>query len=248
MPQPGVTSAKGLGSGPGKPPQKSAEWSKAHKMVANANSPLAAELFIQMNRCRTDPAGYAEELRSDQAKEALSVVESVPPLEAISTGMTKACLDHVLDLKKVDLAATQDVHTGRDGSTLLERLERYGDCVGDITGELVLVKPAKKAQRPDKSDAAADARAVMTQITEDPTKLTLLMRREWRHVGIGSGVYGKGGRTVVIAFTTEYDANPYASWVDTNVKMRVFGSGLCICFVTPDPIDIKITIPLCTIM
>jgi len=52
---------------------------------------------------------------------------------------------------------------------------------------------------------------------------------------------------VVVAFTTEYDANPYASWVDTNVKMRMFGSGMCICFVTPDPIDIKITIP-CTII
>lgn len=55
-------------------------------------------------------------------------------------------------------------------------------------------------------------------------------------------------RRVVLAFTTEYDANPYASWVDTNVKTRIFGSGICICFVTPDPIDIKITIPLCSVL
>eukprot|EP00962_Isochrysis_galbana_P032595 scaffold10723_cov113-Isochrysis_galbana.AAC.6 len=43
-------------------------------------------------------------------------------------------------------------------------MARYGDCVGDITGELVLVKPAKKAQRPDRSDPVVDARAVMEQV------------------------------------------------------------------------------------
>jgi hypothetical protein len=124
MPQPGVTSAKGLTSDGSKPPQKSADWSAAHKVVANANSPFAAEMFLQMNRCRTDPGGYSEELESAQARAALNAMAPAMPLEAISAGMTKACLDHVLDMKKVDLASAPDIHTGRDGSTPLERLER----------------------------------------------------------------------------------------------------------------------------
>jgi len=124
MPQPGATSAKGLAKGGAKPPLKKADWSATHKLVANANSPFAAELFLQMNRCRTDPAGYSAELVSTQAQDALLVMEPLEPLEYISSGMTKACLDHVMDLKKVDLATATDVHTGRDGSTPLERLER----------------------------------------------------------------------------------------------------------------------------
>eukprot|EP00962_Isochrysis_galbana_P032596 scaffold10723_cov113-Isochrysis_galbana.AAC.7 len=124
MPQPGATSARGLTSDGSKPPQKSADWSAAHKVVANANSPFAAEMFLQINRCRTDPTGYSEGLSSAQVRDALNAMAPVMPLEAISAGMTKACLDHVLDMKKVDLATAQDVHTGCDKSTPLERLER----------------------------------------------------------------------------------------------------------------------------
>uniref|UniRef100_A0A6T0BJZ7 SCP domain-containing protein n=1 Tax=Emiliania huxleyi TaxID=2903 RepID=A0A6T0BJZ7_EMIHU len=208
MPQPGVMGASGLSEGGAKPPLKKPDWNKGHLRVANANSPFAAELFLQMNRARSDPVTYADEMYSETAKETLLKQNPAPPLQLISSGMTKACLDHVQDMKKVDLLTVQDVHTGRDGSNPLARMERYGDCVGDVAAEMVLLKPAKKAERPDKADVAADVRAVMTQMIEDPGKLEILFRSDWRASGIGSGMYGKGGRMVVCTFTTEFDDNP----------------------------------------
>uniref|UniRef100_A0A7S3RRE4 Uncharacterized protein n=1 Tax=Emiliania huxleyi TaxID=2903 RepID=A0A7S3RRE4_EMIHU len=185
MPQPGVMGASGLSEGGAKPPLKKPDWNKGHLRVANANSPFAAELFLQMNRARSDPVTYADEMYSETAKETLLKQNPAPPLQLISSGMTKACLDHVQDMKKVDLLTVQDVHTGRDGSNPLARMERcaargceggqsaaaphatapaprrYGDCVGDVAAEMVLLKPAKKAEvrpprrgRPARSGAA----------------------------------------------------------------------------------------------
>ena len=170
MPQPGVMGSRGLSEGGAKPPLKKPDWNKGHLRVANANSPFAAELFLQMNRARSDPVTYADEMYSETAKETLLKQNPAPPLQLISSGMTKACLDHVQDMKKVDLLTVQDVHTGRDGSNPLARMERcaargceggqsaaaphatapaprrYGDCVGDVAAEMVLLKPAKKAE------------------------------------------------------------------------------------------------------
>lgn len=62
MPQVGATSAKGFTASGVKPAQKKANWSAAHKVVANAPNPFAAELYLQMNQCRTDPAAYSTAL------------------------------------------------------------------------------------------------------------------------------------------------------------------------------------------
>ena len=50
-----------------------------------------------------------------------------------------------------------------------------------------------------------------------------------------------------LALSQRGGACRYASWVDVNVKTRVFGAGCCLCFITPEPINIKVTVP-CSIM
>lgn len=264
------------------------EWLPAQRAVANANSPFAAELFLQLNQARVDPLRYATELekdddldfsfglgklkfdlqfRRDRAVRAADTLRSLahadgyddagvgpyrPPLESICAGMTKACLDHIMDVRKVDIsvASERDPHMGKDRSTPHDRAERYGDCRGRCDEVIVFkASPQREADgTPGAGDAVREARSVMRQLIESQSHRAMIFDPDFRDVGIACGPHAFLGTTVCIVLCDDYDPNPYAPYVPQKVKTRIFGNGWFVCLVTPEPIDLKVTLPVCSLM
>ena len=175
-----------------------------------------------------------------------------PPLLCICSGITKACLDHILDVRKRDVSKNSNVdpHIGSDQSTPEDRMDRYGDCSGR-GAEILLFKPSPKRKSdgtPMVVDVVKEVRHVMRQLIEDNERRTMLFDPSWQYAGIASGPHAFLGSTVCIVFCDEFDANPYAPFVPQKVKTRVFGNGWMVCFVSTEPIDLNITLPACTLM
>jgi uncharacterized protein YkwD len=113
-------------------------------------------LLIEINRLRENPKGYVKVLEQykklfkgnkvyrpgettlltkegvapvDEAIEYLKHAPQLPPLYW-SKGLSRAALDHVLDLGHLgDIG-----HSGSDGSSLMDRVRRYGELRG-LVGE-----------------------------------------------------------------------------------------------------------------
>jgi uncharacterized protein YkwD len=129
------------------------DWNDASlNTAANANflSQTEKEIFLEINKLRSNPAKYAEEFIAPLAKyykqklfyypgdkplltregvqalyECVRVLKKQQPLPIIypSSGLTKAATDHVKDQSETGRTG----HTGSDRSGSRERIERYGD-------------------------------------------------------------------------------------------------------------------------
>jgi len=130
-----------------------ADWNDATlNTAANARflSPLEKEIFLEINKLRSNPVKYAEEFIAPLASnykqkllyypgdkplltregvqalyECVRVLKKQEPLPIIypSSGLTKAASDHVKDQSKTGRTG----HIGSDRSRSHERMERYGD-------------------------------------------------------------------------------------------------------------------------
>jgi uncharacterized protein YkwD len=111
-------------------------------------SAFEQSVFKEINRARTQPTAYAAFLEETKAQydsllpkipgeerhqpddflrplyEAIAVLKATTPLPALtlSRGLTSAARDHLRDQSLADTVS----HTGSDGNTLAERVNRYG--------------------------------------------------------------------------------------------------------------------------
>jgi uncharacterized protein YkwD len=111
-------------------------------------SPFEQIVFKEINRARTNPADYAAFLEETKAQydallpkipaaeqqqpddfirpvyEAIQTLQAATPLPALtlSRGLSSAAKDHLRDQSLADTVS----HMGSDGSTLEERINRYG--------------------------------------------------------------------------------------------------------------------------
>jgi hypothetical protein len=101
---------------------------------------MEKEIIVELNGIRSDPKNYADFLRSlrgspqwsEGLEEAILFIEKREPLPVfrVSKGMSLAARNLVDDLGPEGLTG----HTGKDGKSILDRMNSYGQCEGE-TGE-----------------------------------------------------------------------------------------------------------------
>lgn len=189
----------------------------------DSNSELSAleqEIIEEMNRVRRDPAAYAQELAQmkqyyqgnlltlpgrtpivtkegvqalDDAIEFLNSADSLPPFRT-SMGMSMAARDHVQDQG----AAGATGHQGNDGSTLTERINRYGTGDGYFAEGIEYgSNTAQDVVRNLVIDDGVVSRGHRKQIFEPIYKFT----------GVACGNHANYDNMCVITYAREYTDN-----------------------------------------
>jgi len=182
---------------------------------------LEKEVIIELNRARTDPAGYAEFVEDfkkhyvgkyiylpgrnpiitregapavNEAIEYLKSAQPVPPLR-VSKGLSYAARDHVEDQGPTGLTG----HYGSDKSSPKERIDRFGKC-GAAYGENI-------------NYGNRSARQIVMQLIIDDGIMDRghrknIFKAQFRVVGVSYGPHHSYGRMCVMDFAGSYSETP----------------------------------------
>lgn len=188
--------------------------------IAAAQPPSAPEAGIlkALNQLRADPASYIAVLRQRRpyyrgnvlripGKPDLITQEGVRPLDeaiaalqsihgrvgrvALSSGLSQAAGDHVLDTGRRGLTG----HTASDGSHFAKRISRYGTWSGEIGEEI--------------SYGPGEAREVVVELLIDDGVANRghrkgLLDPRWKFVGIACGPHAIYRTMCVLDFASGY--------------------------------------------
>lgn len=182
------------------------------------------EIIEELNLARTNPQMYARLLENTRqyfegkryrepgqntfrtqegvaaVDEAIRFLRSVPPAKplAASSGLAKAALDHIRDTGPKGIVS----HTGSDGSTPRERVERHGHWQSTL-GENIAYHPVPSARR-----------IVMLLIVDDgvPDRghRTIIFNPAYRVVGVATGPHSLYGSMCVQEFAGGFSGNDTA--------------------------------------
>lgn len=187
---------------------------------AGTYSPLEVGLLTDLNQLRANPAAWANVLKAERPwspgkvrvilgddtaaatleavrdlEEAIGALESVHgslPRVEISPGLSRAAADHVRDTGSRGLTS----HIGADGSSLRQRIERYGTWTGEIAENIVY--------------STAGPRELLFQqlvdfgVTNRGHRLTLL-NPAWHYAGIACGPHTVYRTMCVLDFASNYE-------------------------------------------
>ena len=190
--------------------------------AAQTFSPLERGIFNEVDELRTDPPVWADILRAERPwfpghapaipdrdplttlaavrtlEEAIDAVEALPgglPRVELSPSLSRAAADHVRDTGSRGLTG----HRGADGSSLSQRIERYGSWSGHIAENIVYG-----------SSGARDA--VFEQLLDfgvrDRGHRWTLLNPAWRYVGISCGPHTVYRIMCVLDFASDYQDHP----------------------------------------
>ncbi len=185
---------------------------------AQTLSPLERGIFNEVDQLRAEPAGWADILRAERPwspgrapaipeqdalttkaavgtlEEAIAALESLPgalPRVEFSPSLARAAADHVRDTGSRGLTG----HTGSDGSSLRQRIERYGSWSGHIAENIVY-------------GLSGPRDAVFEQLLDygivDRGHRWTLLNPAWRYVGIACGPHALYTTMCVLDFASEY--------------------------------------------
>jgi uncharacterized protein YkwD len=186
--------------------------------TAQTLSPLERGIFNEVDQLRANPPAWANMLKAERPwspgrapaipeQDALAtdaavrtLEEAIAALEALSgalprvefsSSLSRAASDHVRDTGSRGLTG----HRGADGSTLNQRIERYGRWSGHIAENIVY--------------GPSDPRdAVFEQLLDfgimDRGHRRTLLNPVWRYVGIACGPHALYGTMCVLDFASDY--------------------------------------------
>jgi len=130
----------------------------------------------------------------EEAIAFMRLLKPLPPLK-LSSGMTLAATDHMNDLVKTGKSG----HKGSDGSTVDDRLSRYGNWADSLGEDIVY---HSRSARDD----------IVSLIIDDGTSTRghrkNLFKSDFRVVGIALSPPLKAGRICVITFAGGYNEKP----------------------------------------
>ncbi len=181
----------------------------ASPAFAQHPSPLERGILDDINRLRASPSAYASLVKKWRVPDETSfspeyavhvLDEAVSELQSIRTdrgelilspGLSHAAADHVRDSGSRGLTT----HTGADGSSFRERIERYGVWSGSSAENIAY--------------GLVDAREnVIVQLldfgVEDRGHRRNLLNPAWRYVGIACGPHTLYGTMCVMDFAASY--------------------------------------------
>lgn len=185
---------------------------------AQTLSPLERGIFNEVDQLRARPAAWADILRAERPwspgrapaipeedaittnaavgtlEEAIAALAAVPgalPRVEFSPSLSRAAADHVRDTGGRGLTG----HTGSDGSSLRQRIERYGSWSGRIGENIVY-------------GLSGPRDAVFEQLLDygivDRGHRWTLLNPAWRYVGIACGPHALYTTMCVLDFASEY--------------------------------------------
>jgi uncharacterized protein YkwD len=186
--------------------------------AAQTQSPLERGIFDEVDQLRANPAAWADVLKAERPwfpghapaipdedalstegavqtlEEAIAAVEALRgalPRVEFSPALSRAASDHVRDTGSRGLTG----HRGADGSSLSQRIERYGKWSGHIA-ENIVYGPS----------GARDA--IFEQLLDfgivDRGHRRTLLNPVWRYVGIACGPHTLYRTMCVLDFASEY--------------------------------------------
>jgi uncharacterized protein YkwD len=187
-------------------------------VAAQTLSPLESQIFNEVDQLRANPAAWADRLKAERPwfpghapaipaedalatdeavrtlDEAIAAVEALPgalPRVEFSPSLSRSASDHVRDTGSRGLTG----HKGADGSSLSQRIERYGRWSGQV-GENIVYGPS----------GARDA--IFEQLLDfgilDRGHRWTLLNPVWRYVGIACGPHTLYRTMCVLDFASEY--------------------------------------------
>lgn len=186
--------------------------------AAQTLSPLERGIFNEVDQLRTNPRGWADILRAERPwspghtpaipdqeapitnaavrtlEEAIVALEALPgalPRVEFSPSLSRAAADHVRDTGSRGLTG----HRGADGSSLSQRIERYGSWSGHIAENIVYGTSGPR-------DAVFE-QLLDFGVTDRGHRWTLL-NPVWRYVGISCGPHTLYGIMCVLDFASNY--------------------------------------------
>ena len=196
--------------------------------AALAQTPTAKEVGVYeaVNQLRADPGAWANILKAERpwtpAKVEIFIVdenaarteeavrdleEAIGALEAIhgslphlqlSQGLSHSAMDHARDSGVRGLTS----HTGSDGSTLRERIQRYGTWSGRIGENIVY-------------SSAAPRELIFQQLVDFGVPgrghRETLLNPVWRYVGVACGIHATYRAMCVLDFASDYQEATVAS-------------------------------------
>lgn len=207
-----------------------AEDIKADERMSDVSALIEKEVLQELNLARTKPKLYAEKIKKMRqyfngnryevpgkvtiitkegvkaVNEAIAFLEKVDPLPefSYSKGISKACRDHILDQGPSGYTG----HTGNDGSTPFDRMNRYGRWKG-VAGENI-------------SYGKNTAEEIVIQLIVDDGVLSRghrenIFNPQFRVVGIAFGSHAKYKYMCVMGFAADYEEKDI-SQEDSKIK------------------------------
>ncbi len=180
-------------------------------------SAFEADVIIEMNLARTDPAGYAAHLESmlrhfdgrvlrlpgaialqtsegaGAVREAIRALRNAAPMEPLtpSEGLGRAARDHATDQgPRAGMG-----HRGSDGSSMADRVSRYGEWGGSIAENIAYGSDTPRA-------------VVIDLLVDDgvPSRghRHNILNRDSRFAGVGCAPHGEYRIMCVIDFAGTY--------------------------------------------
>ena len=186
--------------------------------AAQTLSPLERGIFNELDQLRTEPRAWVDILKAERPwspdrapaipdqdalttnaavrtlEEAIVALEALPgalPRVEFSPSLSRAAADHVRDTGSRGLTG----HTGSDGSSLRQRMERYGRWSGHIGENIVYGLSGPR-------DAVFD-QLLDYGIVDRGHRWTLL-NPAWRYVGIACGPHTLYRTMCVLDFASDY--------------------------------------------
>jgi len=177
------------------------------------NAPLESEILKALNQFRADPAGYAAVLRQLRqhyrgnilerpGQPDLITYEGVRPLDeaisalesthtdldrvTLSSGLSRAAADHVLESGRRGIISHGDVGN---------RIDRYGTWSG-VIGEDITYGPHEGSE--------VIVNLLIDDGVADRGHRKSLLDPRWRYVGIACGFHGRYGTMCVLDFASSY--------------------------------------------
>jgi uncharacterized protein YkwD len=186
--------------------------------AAQSLSPLERGILNEVDKLRAEPRAWADILKAErpwypgpapaiqdqdalttnaavqtleEAIFALDVLPGVLPRVEFSPSLSRAAADHVRDTGIRGLTG----HTGSDGSSLRQRIERYGSWSGHIGENIVY-------------GLSGPRDAVFEQLLDfgivDRGHRRTLLNPQWRYVGVACGPHTLYRTMCVLDFASDY--------------------------------------------
>ena len=186
--------------------------------AAQTASPLEQGIFSEVDELRANPSAWVHILKSERPwppghapaipdherlttwaalrtlEEAIGALEELPgalPRLEFSPALSRAAADHVRDTGSRGLIG----HRGADGSSLSQRMERYGIWSGRIAENIIYGPSGPR-------DAVFD-QLLDFGVTDRGHRWTLL-NPAWRYVGISCGPHKLYRVMCVLDFASDY--------------------------------------------